>query len=1011
MAILTRPRLLPQERYDLEDYNALLSALRTDAKLWTNQFLAQTNLIFRGFAVTGIGLKSATVAMSNATLIIPQNSVDFSWYTAAVAEPNITITDAEITDGARNYVEISLINQNNTPLTRAFWDPEANSGAGAEFNQIVETMTDLKIEIVVSTGGFSGLPDRLPLCIIDTDGSGTIKQIFDRRQLFARLATPTNIDNKYSWGSKVEPVYNLTLSGASGTFVAGETITIGGETATVVTGGTSSITFNCPTGINFFNGNSVVGTTSAASGTINTVIESFTGVDKDLKGQKNINDAMMTELANAKGVRFWWQDSTGSLSGLSQAINSIISPFSTSAKYFWSGTALSLTDNSLSPSSSDVIGKLRIFGSSAQLDLKRMDGTGGTSTIPIANGEVMYVTLPTTGSSQAYSGNGSGAGNYKVASRLLFALSDANYWIAYREGTKLLVRFQGDLSAGEIEPIGDTVPQTLLDNLGLIDTETPAAYSSDIRGTANESLVSRIGVLTSAVGDEQEDRSGYLRSDTEVTWDGTTLTFASDLILEFLNTKTGTTTTHTILAANSPISIGNGQSIYASINRAASSENLTLVNSSITPIPAQTQANKNIFVFFKRVDAVGVKYLHLPFIKQMLNEGQTVRLGQAGSGSAIVKATYYDPVASTLPTGTSYTVDGSAVVNGDFVLFSNLGSGNNEIYKVGGVGTSLTWTAQRAFNSQFLPTRGDLVMITSGTGFADQLGEFNGTTFKFRDTTRYFSGTDYWEQTSLKTTTMADNTTATVFSVTASGSENWVMDYSVLRNGRKETGTAYITHDGTTVHIVQSAAYILNVGVTFSGAISLGVLTVSYTTDSQGIGGTLKYSLKRWSDAAGGPGGVPSYSVGGGGGGGAAGGNPGDLQYNSAGVLAGNSNFQIDTIDGSLSLNGLKISPLSAGILINDNQLSPGPLFSFVAATYRNAIIEYSVSRNGAFRTGRLLIANDGSVTGESDDFVESSTTGLTLSSDISGGNVRILYTSTSTGFTGVFKYSIRKWS
>lgn len=1009
MAILSRPRELPQERFDLEDWNALLAALRTDSKLNVKEFLSSGNLIYKGFTVTGIGLKSATVAMADATLIIPQNSFDFSWFTSAPAEPNIVISDADITDGARNYVEIELVTQNNTPLTKAFWDPEANSGAGAEFNQIVDTMTDLKVNMVVSTGGFSGSVDRLPLCIIDTDNSGTIKMILDRRELFGRLGKPSNIFHQFGWASKIEPVYSLTLNSVTGTFVANEQITIGGETATVVTGGTGSITFNEPTGINFANGGTVTGLSSGATGTINTVYENFGGADKDLINQKSINDALMTEIAKTKGVDIWYKDPQNSISDLAEAINSIITPFSTSAKYYWTGSILELTDNSGSPSSSDIIAKLRIFGQSSELNLLRADGTGGSATIPVANGQVLYVQLPASGN-RSYSGIGSGSTNYQVSSRALFALSSSNYWIAYREGTKLVTRFQGDLSAGEIEPIGDTVPQTLLDNLGLVDTETPASYSSNIRGTANESLVSRIGVLTSAVGDEQEDRSGYLRSDTEVTWDGSTLQFASDIVLEFLNTKTGTLTQHKIIAGNSPITINNGDSIYASIDRSQTTENLTLINSSGTPIPAQLQANKNIFVFFKRIDAGGVKYLHLPFMKQMLNEGQTVRLGQAGTGAAIIKATYYDPVTTTLPSGASFTVDGSAVANGDFVLFSALSSNNNRIYKVSGVGTSIAWTAQRSFNGQFAPTRGDVVVITGGTGFADAQGEFNGTTFKFNDVVRYFNGTDYWEQTSLKTTSVTDNTTGTLFSVTASGSENWIMDYSVLRNGRKETGSAFVTHDGTNVRVVQAAAYISNVGVTFSGSISLGVLTVRWTTDSQGTGGTVKYSLKRWSDASGGPGGVPSYS-GGGGGGGSAGGNPGDIQYNSSGILAGNSNFQIDTVDGSLSLNGLKISPLSAGIATADNQASPTSLFTFVAATYRNAVIEYSIQRNGAYRTGRLLIANDGSVTGENDDYVETAATGITLSSDISGGNVRVLYTSTATGFPGVFKYSIRKWS
>src|SRR5690606_2879508 len=114
--------------------------------------------------------------------------------------------------------------------------------------------TDLKANFVVSTGGFSGSPDRLPLCIIDVDGSGNIKTILDRRNLFGRLAKPADIDNNFTWGTKLEPAYALTMTGVVGTFVAGETIQINTETAKVTTGGTTAIAFNVPSGVNFFPG-------------------------------------------------------------------------------------------------------------------------------------------------------------------------------------------------------------------------------------------------------------------------------------------------------------------------------------------------------------------------------------------------------------------------------------------------------------------------------------------------------------------------------------------------------------------------------------------------------------------------------------------------------------------------------------------------------------------------------------------------------------------------------------
>jgi hypothetical protein len=311
--ILSRVRILPQERFDLEDLNALLSGSRTDAKYHTKKLLSNLNYVINGFTVTGIGLKSATVNMSDGTLIIPNGSGDFSWYTTSPSDPNVTIPDADLVDGTRNYVEMVLVTQDNTPVTRAFWDPEANGGAGLEFNQIVDTITDLSIQFNVLQGGFSGSVDALPLCMIDTDGAGTIKQIFDERILYHRLGTPSNPHATFSWGTKEEPPYAMTLTGVAGAFTDGEQVSIGTEVATVLTGGTTSISIQLPSSKNFHIGDAVMGLTSGATGVVATTSEAFTGVDKSVINLKQDLDAIKTEILlmktnNANG--FWWQQGT-----------------------------------------------------------------------------------------------------------------------------------------------------------------------------------------------------------------------------------------------------------------------------------------------------------------------------------------------------------------------------------------------------------------------------------------------------------------------------------------------------------------------------------------------------------------------------------------------------------------------------------------------------------------------------------------------------------------------------
>lgn len=730
--ILSRVKFYPQERVDLEDFTTLLSGARTDSKLWTKQFLSGENYILKGFSVSGIGLQSATIEMDNATLILGNGSQDFSYFIAEDSPTDITIPDADLADGVRNYVELELIYQDGTPIVKAFWDPSANGGLGAEFNQQVNTVADLRIQAVVVQGGFTGLPNRVPVAIIDTDGSGIIKVILDRRNLFFRLGTPADPAEGFTWASQEEPPYSVNLTGVVGTFQAGETVTFsGGATATVVTGGGSNITIKLPSSLSFASGNTLTGATSLATGTVNTIIENFTGADKDIDDVREALAALMTEVRRVKGTNFWHEIGSGSISGINSFLNSSITPFTSSARIKWDGSNFYLLDNALNPLKADVLGKIRIFNRNSQFNLTRQDdgkeiqtvnfsavpdsgtftleqdgdisnainwndsaiavqnacnanwtnqvtvtgnfsdgftftfdapggpqveitedtntlvdgitpvtilvatiknGLAGIAPIAIADGEVLYVEIPAAGD-RTFSDAGAGATNYKVAAFSTFVNNDTNYWIAVREGSRLIVRGLGEVGIGEEIGLGSSVPQSLLNIIGIASVTSPPNYASNIRGTQGESLVNRLGVLTDAMGDTQEDRSAFLRSDDVVTWTGTQLEFTQDIILEIINSKAGGVTLHTVDVGDSPLVLADGESLYVKIDRSQPTETITLINSGVTPIPAQTQADEDVFVFFKRIDALGAGYLHIPLHKQVLEPGQTVRLGASGSGS------------------------------------------------------------------------------------------------------------------------------------------------------------------------------------------------------------------------------------------------------------------------------------------------------------------------------------------------------------------------------------------
>jgi len=388
-----------------------------------------------------------------------------------------------------------------------------------------------------------------------------------------------------------------------------------------------------------------------------------------------------------------------------------------------------------------------------------------------------------------------------------------------------------------------------------------------------------------------------------------------------------------------------------------------------------------------------------------------------GGGGVGTKATFYDPVSTTLPTGTAYTVDGVAIQEGETVLFSNLSVDNNKVYAVSGVGTSLSWEAQRSFNNQEQPTDGDTVRFKKGNGFSEQLAVYDGTTWTVNDVIRGFDGVNYWEISSLKLLAIDDDTTANVFSVSITNNENFIVDYSVVRSTNKETGRLLITSDGTNAQISRDSVNIGDVGVTFTVEVTGGNIILKYTTDDAGMGGNLSYSVKRWGNSSGGPGGIPNYSTGGGSSTQAAG-NTGEIQFASAsGTLDADSDLTWDEANNELNLNGYRLAKLSGDLTVLDNQSTAQTLFSY-DKSYNTVIVEYSLSREISsvveHQTGMIMLATNGTTVGYSDSSIDTINTGdlgVNFAATVNGSNVDVKYTSTNEGTDGTFKYHIRKIS
>jgi type VI secretion system secreted protein VgrG len=542
------------------------------------------------------------------------------------------------------------------------------------------------------------------------------------------------------------------------------------------------------------------------------------------------------------------------------------------------------------------------------------------------------------------------------------------------------------------------------------DYALPPGYNT-LNGTENynglpsDGIVLRISELTGMMADKAQDKTiKYLPENILLVGNTTagsaqqiTFTSNSTPYLTILQPSSPGNAVITLPTSPAGISLLVNQSAYVYINRnAASTPTWTVVNTNAVPL------DENVFVIASRLNDDNI----------YLWNGSEWGVGEtpfAGTGTGITQVNLYDPVDATLQTG-SVTIDGVTVTAGMYVLFSALSSGNNEIYVANGTGSTITgWTAQYSFSGNQAPVTGDLIIVTQGTNYANQIGEFNGTTWFFNNTVRYFNGTDYWEQSALITTTLPDATSLyTVYSVAFAGSQNQIVDYSILRGIYKETGTLDITTDGVNVSVTTSGANLNGPsGVTFSAIISGSNLVLQSTTTATGSSTTMKYSVKRWSDSAGGPGGLPSYSGGGGSGVTSINGESGAV------TITGTGGTTVTNIGSAFTINstGGGGPTLITAPAILDNQASPVTLFSYTASGANFAVFNYSIFKGGSYRVGRLLVSNDGIITSESDDYTETGSSGVTLTATYSGGNVNIQYTSTNTGSNGTLKYYLTSWS
>lgn len=98
-------------------------------------------------------------------------------------------------------------------------------------------------------------------------------------------------------------------------------------------------------------------------------------------------------------------------------------------------------------------------------------------------------------------------------------------------------------------------------------------------------------------------------------------------------------------------------------------------------------------------------------------------------------------------------------------------------------------------------------------------------------------------------------------------------------------------------------------------------------------------------------------------------------------------------------------------VALNDNQVAAADVATWPHASYSAFHVVYSISRGAGIReTGVLMISTDGVTATLSRNGAPVGTNGIDFTVDVSGANVRLRYTSTSTGTGATLKYKVLKW-
>lgn len=182
-------RFVADQRFDLPHYESLVGYLAAEFNAYNKQFFSPQSRIVKNWSIDNNGGLQVKVNQTvDSTLFSSDRTGKENFIVWKTTDPALTL---DLADNATNYVEVQMTTALCASDTVAIWDTTANSGAGEEFTQTVDTAVQELPVLVSNTIAFSGDPDKLPLAIVVTAG-GNIVTITDSRNMLYHLDADWN---------------------------------------------------------------------------------------------------------------------------------------------------------------------------------------------------------------------------------------------------------------------------------------------------------------------------------------------------------------------------------------------------------------------------------------------------------------------------------------------------------------------------------------------------------------------------------------------------------------------------------------------------------------------------------------------------------------------------------------------------------------------------------------------------------------------------------------------------